>query len=111
MIKPASARNLVALAAVCIAVSACVVVPTPRGLYVGPAIAPAPPPPQVEYYGAAPYPGYFWMAGYWNWFGGRYVWVAGHWAAPRPGYRWAPARWVHRTDGWHMQGARWVRAR
>jgi len=111
MVKPVPVRNLMAVAAICIAMSACVVVPTPRGLYVGPAIAPAPPPPQVEYYGTPPYPGYFWIGGYWAWVGGRYSWVAGHWAAPRPGYRWAPARWVHGADGWHMRGGRWVRAR
>jgi hypothetical protein len=102
-------RSLLAGAALCLLVSACVVAPTPGGLYVGPAIAAAPPPPQVEYYGAAPAPGFFWIGGYWNWVGGRYAWVGGHWERPRPGYRWEGRRWVHGRDGWHMNGGRWVR--
>lgn len=111
MIKPAHVRNLVALAAICLVASACVVAPTPRGLYIGPevAIAVAPPPPIVESYGVAPYPGYFWVGGYWNWVGGRHVWVGGHWQAPRPGYRWVPRRWVQGRDGWHLRGGRWAR--
>ncbi len=103
------ARNLVILAASCIALSACVVTPTPYGLYVGPAVQAAPPPPQAEYYGAPPVAGYVWIGGFWNWVGGRYAWVGGHWEAPRPGYRWEPRRWVHGADGWHMGGGRWVR--
>ncbi len=111
MIKPARVRNLVALVAIGVAMSACVVVPTPRGLYIGPAVPAAPPPPQVEYYGVAPAAGYFWIGGYWNWVGGRYTWIGGHWEAPRPGYRWEPRRWVHSGDGWHMRGGRWVARR
>jgi hypothetical protein len=109
MLKRIHARNLVILAAACLALSACVVVPTRRGLYVGPAVAAAPPAPQVEYYGAAPYPGYFWVGGYWNWTGYRYTWMGGHWQAPRRGYTWVPRRWVHGRDGWHMRGGRWAR--
>jgi hypothetical protein len=104
-------RNLLALVALglTLALSACVVAPTPGGLYVGPAIAAAPPPAQVEYYGAPPVAGYFWVGGYWNWVGGRYLWVGGHWQAPRAGYRWEERHWVRGRDGWHMNGGRWVR--
>lgn len=103
------ARDLVVLVACGMALSACVVAPTPGGLYVGPAVAAPPPPPQVEYYGAPPVAGYVWIGGYWNWVGGRYAWVGGHWEAPHPGYRWQARRWVHGRDGWHLNGGRWVR--
>lgn len=103
------ARNLLAALAVSATVSACVVVPGPRGYYVGGAVTLAPPAPLVEPFGAAPYPGWFWVGGYWNWLGGRYVWQRGHWEAPRAGYRWVPRRWVHGARGWHMEGGRWAR--
>jgi hypothetical protein len=41
--------------------------------YAGATITVAPPPPPVEYVGAAPGAGYVWIAGYWNWVGGRHV--------------------------------------
>lgn len=85
--------------------SACAVEP---GGYYGGAVLVAPPPPRVEYYGPAPYPGYIWLGGYWNWAPSGYVWVRGHWAAPRPGYRWVPHRWQHTSHGWRMSGGRWV---
>jgi hypothetical protein len=110
MTNPASrARYLVVLAAFGLTLSACVVTPTPYGLYVGPAVPAAPPPAQVEYYGPAPYAGAFWVGGYWNWVGGRYTWVNGYWERPRPGYRWEARSWVRGRDGWHMHGGTWVR--
>lgn len=109
MVKLTRARNFAMLVAACLAMTACVVVPTPRGLYVGPAVIGAPPPPRVEYYGTAPGAGYFWVGGYWNWTGYRYAWMGGHWQAPRPGFVWAPRRWVHARDGWHLRGGRWMR--
>ncbi len=90
-----------------LALSACVVGPG----YYGSAVLVAPPPPRVEYYGAAPYPGYIWLGGYWSWAPSGYVWIRGHWAPPRPGYRWVPHRWVHTPQGWRMSGGRWVRRR
>ncbi len=92
----------------CLTLSACVVEP---GGYYGGTVLMAPPAPRVEYYGAAPYPGYVWLNGYWNWAPSGYVWIGGHWAAPRPGYRWVPHRWVHAGRGWRMTGGRWVRRR
>jgi len=107
------ARNIALALALALALgsalSGCVVTATPYGVYAGPGIAVAPPAVQVETYGPAPYPGYFWVGGYWNWVGGRYVWVGGHWQAPRPGYRWVPHAWVRGADGWHMRPGRWVR--
>jgi WXXGXW repeat (2 copies) len=109
MLKLAHMRNFAILVAACLLTTACVVAPTPRGLYIGPAVAVAPPPPRVEYYGVPPAAGYFWIGGYWRWNGYTHVWVGGHWQAPRPGFRWMPRRWVHGRDGWHMRGGRWVR--
>lgn len=110
MLRPISRASVsVTLVAACIALSACVITPTPRGLYFGPLVAVAPPPARVEYYGAPPAPGYIWSGGYWNWAGNRHRWVGGHWEAPRAGYQWVPRRWVHRRNGWQMQGGRWVR--
>jgi hypothetical protein len=105
----APTRILLASVITCLALSACVVAPTPGGLYVGPAVAVEPPPPQTEYYGAPPAVGYIWIGGYWNWAGGRYVWAGGHWEAPHPGYRWEPRRWVRTSGGWRMAGGRWMR--
>jgi hypothetical protein len=77
----------------------------------GGAVLVGPPFPRVEYYGPAPYPGYIWLGGYWNWAPSGYYWVRGHWAAPRPGYRWVPRRWVHAAHGWRMTGGGWARRR
>jgi hypothetical protein len=101
-------RNTALALAFSVALSACVVVPA-RGYYVGSAVAVEPPPVRIETYGAAPYPGYIWAGGYWNWVGGRHEWVPGHWEAPRRGYRWEPHQWVHERDGWHLHGGHWVR--
>ena len=90
-----------------LALGGCVVA-HPR-YYGGGVVAVAPPAPRVEYYGTAPYPGYFWVGGYWSWGAGRYVWVPGRWTAPRAGYRWVPRHWVRGPrGGWHMAGGRWA---
>ncbi len=103
------ARTAVAMLALgtCLTVSACVVAP-PRYAVAG-TVWVAPPAPRVEVYGAPPYPGYFWIAGYWRWAPRGYVWVRGHWAPPRPGFRWVPRRWVHTRYGWRLRGGRWRR--
>ncbi len=46
--------------------------------------APAPPPlPRYAYQRPPmPGPGYYWVDGYWNFFGGRYSWIAGYWMLP-----------------------------
>ncbi|MDE1921684.1 MAG: YXWGXW repeat-containing protein [Candidatus Omnitrophica bacterium] len=45
------------------------------------AVVPAPPQPQVEVIGVAPYRGAVWVKGHWAWRPrfGRYVWIRGHW--------------------------------
>src|SRR5487761_457737 len=96
------ARNAAIALGLALALGGCVVAPAPGPYYGGAVVAVAPPAPRVEYYGRAPYPGYFWIGGYWNWAGGRYVWAPGRWAAPHPGYRWVPRHWVQGPrGGWH----------
>ena len=56
--------------ALCMALSACVVVPDQRH-YADGVVMVAPPAPRVEVMGAAPSPGYIWMSGYWNRVDGR----------------------------------------
>lgn len=94
-----------------LALAACVV--GPPGFYgddyYGTGITIAPPAPEVEYYGRAPYPGDIWIGGFWQWTGGGYEWRPGYWSAPRPGYRWVPHRWVREGDRWRMEGGGWTR--
>ena len=104
---PSLARNLVVVATVSLGLSACVVYPA--GDYYGGTVGYAPPSAQVEVMGVAPYPGYIWLGGYWNWAGGRYAWVPGRWSAPRPGYHWVAPRWEHAGGGWHMSRGGWRR--
>jgi hypothetical protein len=95
-------------AALCAALSGCVVVPD-QGHYVGGVVMVAPPAPRVEVIGVAPTPGYVWIGGYWNWVGGRHVWVPGRWDRGRSGYHWESHAWVREGDGWRMRPGRWVR--
>jgi hypothetical protein len=112
----------VALVALATALGGCVVVPAHRGygayppgpVYSGNAddvVTAAPPPVQYEVVGVAPYPGWFWLGGFWTWRANRHVWVGGHWEAPRPGYRWAPHRWepISRGRGWREVPGQWHR--
>jgi hypothetical protein len=95
-----------------LALAGCVVAPVgpyPYPYDQGPVVTVAPPPPQVEVVGVAPYPGYVWLGGYWGWVGGRYAWVGGRWAAPRPGYRWYPHRWEPVSGGWRHYPGHWER--
>lgn len=108
-----SKRMLNVLAAAVIGgavLTGCVVTPVgPPDAYVGATVAVAPPPPQAEYIGVAPVPGYVWFGGYWNWVGGRHVWVGGHWGPGRPGYHWVAHRWVHAGGGWRIAPGHWAR--
>jgi len=104
-------RNGAIALALPLALGACVV--GPPGYYgdgyYGSAVVIAPPAPQVEYYGRAPYPEDIWIDGYWQWTGSGYQWQRGYWSAPRPGYRWVPHEWVRGEGGWRMDGGRWMR--
>lgn len=89
----------------------CIVVPAGRPYVAagGEVIATAPPELQPEVVAVAPGPGYFWIGGYWNWYGGRYSWVPGRWEAHRPGYRWAPHQWRRDGNGWRAAPGHWER--
>ncbi len=56
------------------------VVVAPAPVYVAPPayVAPAP----VAYVGPAPGPGYVWVNGFYDYWGGRRVWRPGYWRAP-----------------------------
>jgi hypothetical protein len=90
------------------ALPACVVVPD-QGHYAGGVVMVAPPAPRVEVAGVAPYTGYVWVSGYWDWVGGRHVWVAGRWVPPKHGYHWVDHAWVRAGDGWRMRPGHWER--
>jgi hypothetical protein len=90
-----------------LSLTGCVV--TPPRVYVGGAVAIAPPAPIVEVQGVAPGPGFVWIGGYWNWVGGRHVWVPGTWRAGRPGYHWVAHRWVNGGGGWRLEEGHWAR--
>lgn len=102
-------RKVGMLVGLAFALGGCVVAPARGPYYGGGYVAVAPPAPRVEYYGTPPYPGYFWIGGFWRWGPRGYVWAPGHWAAPRPGYHWVPRHWVHGRRGWHADGGRWER--
>ena len=109
------------------ALAGCVVAPLPRPYYGGPpapvygpgpgpayggegeVVGVAPPPPQYEVIGVAPFVGAVWIGGYWGWSGGRHVWVPGRWDHGRPGYRYVPHRWEQSGRGWHQQPGHWQR--
>jgi len=86
----------------------CAVAPDQRH-YAGGVVMVAPPAPEVEAIGEPPQPGFVWIAGYWNWVGGRHVWVAGHWQAGRTGYHWVAHEWVRQGDGWRLRPGHWQR--
>lgn len=69
----------------------------------------APPAPQVEVIGVAPYSGYIWLGGAWFWEGGRHIWHPGHWEAPRAGHVWMPHHWEHDGRYWHFREGYWNR--
>ena len=104
-----AAAALICLALIA-ALGACVVQPA-YGPYGGAYATVAPPAVQVEVQGIAPAPGYFWVAGYWGWFGNRHEWVPGRWEAPRQGYRYEPHRWEREGEGWRLHPGRWVEER
>jgi WXXGXW repeat (2 copies) len=116
-LQPSSALRAATLVALAATLGGCVVVPAHRGygggqggyrsepVYSGGQedyVAVAPPPVQYEVVGVAPYPGWFWINGFWSWRANRHVWIGGRWESPRQGYRWQPHRWEP-----HAQGRGW----
>ena len=100
--------------ALAVSVTGCVVAPRPV-YYQQPhyqeqvVIQVAPPPPQVEVIGVAPYAGHIWLGGAWYWEGGRHIWHPGHWEAPRPGHVWVPHHWENNGHSWHFREGYWNR--
>lgn len=101
-------RWLISALSLTVALSACAIAPDQRHSVDG-VVMVAPPPPQVEVIPPPPAAGYVWIAGYWNWVGGRHAWVAGHWVAPRPGHHWVAYGWVRQGDGWRLRPGHWER--
>jgi hypothetical protein len=91
-----------------VALAGCVVVPDQRH-YADGVVMVAPPAPRVEVIGVAPTPGYVWVAGYWDWVGGRHEWIQGHWVAPKTGHHWIAHQWVRQGDGWRLKPGHWER--
>lgn len=59
----------------------------------------------------APYRGYAWVPGYWNWHGGHRVWLDGHWAREHPGHAIQHNRWIERGGRWPLERGRSGHAR
>lgn len=106
MNRPRHLLPLIALLA--ILQGGCALTPDPYYDDYGPAVYVPPPAPLYEYPGFAPYPGYIWISGYWQWLGARYEWRPGRWEAPRPGHAWVPYRWERQGDHWRSSGGRWL---
>src|SRR5580765_6938738 len=70
----------------------------PPSAWQGHPVQAPPPPPQVER--VEPRRGWVWVAGNYEWRGGRYVWEPGHWERERPGWRWREGRWDRRGNQW-----------
>jgi hypothetical protein len=63
--------------------------------------------PRPEVMAPQPGPGYFWVAGNWQWDGRRQVWVPGHWEAQRPGWVWEPVHWQRGSHQWRYRPGHW----
>lgn len=112
------------LASSIIALTGCVVAPSPyyqsRVAVVQPGVAVtatanveyvqnAPPAPYNEVVTVSPGVGYVWTPGIWLWSGGRYTWRAGVWSRPPTGYStWSNGGWYHSPGrGWYHSGGYW----
>ena len=96
-------RNLLAAAAVLFGavLSAC-------GGYSHAYVAYGPPAPRYGAVGYAPGPGYIWVDGYWNRYGGDWRWVGGRWAQPPRGYHhWERSEWRNEGGHWRFHEGRW----
>lgn len=103
------AASLCALAVATAAMTGCATEAVAVRPHFGEVVTVAPPLPQAEVMGVAPFAGAVWAPGYWNWVGGKHVWVAGRWEHPREGLYWEPHTWVHVGGGWHLREGYWAR--
>jgi hypothetical protein len=73
-------------------------------------VAQPPPPPVPEAIYPAPGPGFFWIAGFWNW-QGRWMWTPGHYERHphfHPGAGWVDGHWDRRGGGYVWIGGHWT---
>jgi hypothetical protein len=64
-----------------------------------------PPPPKEER--NEPRAGFVWVAGQWDWRGGKYDWTPGHWERERAGKHWRPTRWEQHEGKWTQVVGDW----
>jgi hypothetical protein len=100
LLVPCAAAGAAALLSVLAVTAGCVVAvrPAPVGVaYAEPGevyVDAEPPAPIVETVGIAPGPAYFWIGGYYHWYGNRWGWVRGHYELPpRHGAVWVGPRY------------------
>jgi len=70
------------------------------------------PPPPLAYgpVGVAPYPGWVWIDGYYDWSGSRWMWRPGRWARPpHRGYVWRGPSYERYRSGYRMRPGHWAR--
>ena len=56
---------------------------------------------------AAPYTGAVWVAGEWEWLGGRYEYINGYWARPRNNRVYVEGRWQQSPRGYYWRRGHW----
>lgn len=67
----------------------------------------APPEAPAEVQTASPGPGHIWVAGYFDFIGGRHVWRAGRWVETKPGYEYIRARYEWTGKAWVFHVPHW----
>jgi hypothetical protein len=67
----------------------------------------APPDPKTEVKTPCPGPGNIWVAGYWDYIGGRHVWRDGRWVQGKPGYEYVRARYEWDGKAWQFHVPHW----
>jgi hypothetical protein len=78
------------------------------GAQIGVYIGTPPPPIRYEERGPIPYPGAYWVEGYWEPVGNHYRWVRGRWdRPPYPNAYYTHGHWDHYDRGWRYHPGRW----
>jgi hypothetical protein len=81
----------------------------PHGVRSGVVVRIAPPALKVVVRPAKPHPHSVWIAGYWDYRGGRYVWTHGRWVNPKKGHVWVDSHWKKTRNGWVRVPGHWKR--